>query len=628
MFGQIGRIVRRSLFARLAASLVVQLLVVSVVFLVGFVMLYRGSLREERTQAAEKIGLLLQVSLENAMLKRDIEGLREIVDRLGAQKDIVSVMILDPKGEIRFSSDPTRLGGRYDIPAGGLCLECRSFGTMPGTGSTFLDDRGREVLRAVKAVANRVPCDQCHGPVASHPVNGILVVDHAAEGIRGNAARSAAMLVGSGAVVLLGLVLATWIALRRSVLRPVATLTAASRALAAGDLSVRVRAPEADEIGDLARTFDAMADRLERSLEAVREREGLIQAVLDAVPDGIRVIDADHRVIRANRAFCEQVGRPLDEVVGRPCWAVSHGRGDPCISTLTTCPLVELRTPGATVKFNDRHRRGDAGEIAVEVAAAALRLPGPGEPRLAVVEAIRDLEALAQVSHQQKLAEIDRLATGVAHEIRNPLASIRLGLRAASSALESGEAVEASAAMRLIDPEIERCIGITTNLLKLSTPPNDRLDLVALDEVVRDVISLLVYEAGVDGVRIDLDLVENLRVIASDSEMRMVIINLAQNGLHAMPQGGVLAVTARRDAGFAVVEVADDGVGIRPEDLERIFLPFWSRRADGVHGTGLGLAICRSIVWRSGGTLTVSSELGKGSRFTLRLPDADHHDAP
>lgn len=624
MTGGARRLFRESLAARLAISLVAQLVVVSVVFLGGFVALYRSSLEAERAQAAEKVGLLLQVSLENAMLKRDIDGLRDIVERLGHVDDIVSVMILDPAGEVRFASRADRLGTRFDPARRALCPECRTTEGGGVAGAAFMREGEREILRSVKPVANREPCQQCHGPIADRPINGVLVVDHAADGLRHDALASAALFAGSGAVVLALVLVATWLLLRDRVTRPVGRLVGVSRALAGGDLSARVGVSRADEIGDLGRAFDTMADRLVTTLGDVQEREDFLQAVLDAVPDGIRVIDRDMRIIRANRAYVAQAGRTASEVIGRPCHEVSHGRCEPCVSTLVTCPIAELTSSGASIKFHDRHRRGEDDEIAVEVAAAALTLADRDGTRPVVVEAIRDLEAMALVSHEQKLSEIDQLATGVAHEIRNPLASIGLGLRAALADLGSGEIDEARATLALVEPEIERCLRITTALLKLSTPASDRLDLVVLDEAIREIVMLLVYEAESDGVTIALDLEPHLRVIASDSEMRMVVINLAQNALHAMPHGGQLRIDGRREAGSIVVEVSDEGVGIRPEDLDRIFLPFWSRRADGVHGTGLGLAISRTIVRRAGGSLTVASTVGRGSRFTIRLPDADH----
>lgn len=612
------------LFGRLAGSLALQLAVVSVLFLIAFVVLYRASLVSERTQAAEKIGLLLQVSLENAMLKRDIEGLRDIVERLGQQPDIASVMILDPKGEVRFSSRPERLGKRFDIGGGGLCPTCTTFDSMAGTGSVFLADDSAEVLRSIKAVPNREPCTVCHGTVASHPVNGILVVDHSAGGIRRQAAVTAAILAGSGAVVMLLLALGTWVTLRRFVLKPVEALSRTSRSLAGGNLEARSDLVGDDELAELGSTLDTMAGRLSESLGRVRQREDFLQAALDGMTDGIRVIDADYRVVRANRAFLAQTGLPADAVIGKPCWSSSHRRDEPCVPTLVSCPVAELKSSGQHMKFSDRHRRGDDEEMVVEVAAATMNVVDEKGSHLMVVEAIRDLEEMAKISHEQKLSEIGQLATGVAHEIRNPLASIRLALQAATHGIESGDCEDAKVSLRLVDQEIERCLGITGSLLKLSMPATGALDLVVLDELVAEVMSLLAWEAETARITVRLDLDPGLRVICSDSELRMVVTNLAQNAYHAMPDGGMLEISVKRENGEIVLSVSDEGVGIRPEDLESIFLPFWSLRADGVRGTGLGLAICRAIVKRAGGTITVVSTLGRGTRFTVRMPDADH----
>ena len=626
MIETLRRFLGRSLVRRLATSLVIQLVVVSIVFLGGFVLLYRGSLMAERTQAAEKLGILLQVSLENAMLKRDIEGLQEIVGRLGRQSDIVGVMILDPKGEVRFSSRPERLGQRFDIHGGGLCPDCNKFDSMAGMGTTFVSEGDHEVLRAVKSVPNREPCNQCHGATSGHPVNGILVVDHAAEGIRSSAAYSAAVLAGSGAFVLVALVFGTWWTVRSTVLAPIAELSRASRALAGGDLSTRVDLNGSDEMASLGRTFDAMAERLSLSLDQVREREDVLQATLDAIPDGIRVIDQDYRVVRANRAYMAQTGLTANEVIDRPCWASSHRRNEPCIPTLVSCPVVEMKSAGERMKFTDLHRIGEDEEIHVEVAAASMVVPTGTGMRLYVVEAIRDLEEMAKITHEQKLSEIGQLATGVAHEIRNPLASIRLGLQAASRGIASGDSEDAIASLRVVDQEIERCIEISGSLLKLSTPSSGMADLVSLSDTVREVMSLLGFEAEATNIRVVIDMEPMMRVLASDSEIRMVVTNLAQNAFHAMPHGGTLTVTGRHDGHEVQVTFTDEGVGIRPEDLDRIFLPFWSRRADGVRGTGLGLSICRAILKRSGGTITVASTLGQGSRFTVRMPDADNED--
>jgi signal transduction histidine kinase len=118
------------------------------------------------------------------------------------------------------------------------------------------------------------------------------------------------------------------------------------------------------------------------------------------------------------------------------------------------------------------------------------------------------------------------------------------------------------------------------------------------------------------------------RVLASESDLRMTVLNLIQNAFHAMPQGGRLTLITKRLEGRINIVVSDTGAGIAPQDLAQIFHPFFSRRADGKHGTGLGLSISRANVERDGGNISVNSELGKGSTFTVSYPDPEAGNGP
>ena len=138
-----------------------------------------------------------------------------------------------------------------------------------------------------------------------------------------------------------------------------------------------------------------------------------------------------------------------------------------------------------------------------------------------------------------------------------------------------------------------------------------------------EVVSLLRYEAEQIGVDMTLDLgASDLRVLATDSDMRMLILNLAQNAFHAMPSGGRFALRGRIEDGKIVIEAEDTGGGINPTVLPRIFDPFFSKRADGIEGTGLGLTICKAIVTRHGGTIQAETEAGHGATFNVSLPFA------
>jgi signal transduction histidine kinase len=178
--------------------------------------------------------------------------------------------------------------------------------------------------------------------------------------------------------------------------------------------------------------------------------------------------------------------------------------------------------------------------------------------------------------------------------------------------------------LELVDHEVVKCIEVTERLLKLSIPPSSQQELVVLERVVEDTLKLLGWEAQNKAIQVRFSVDgPPLRVLATDSDLRMMTLNLAQNACHAMPRGGSLVVRCWRDGDRVAVLFEDSGVGIEPADLPRIFDPFFSRRADGVNGTGLGLSITKNIVEGHGGTIRVESAPGAGTRFVVSLPDAD-----
>ena len=162
---------------KLLAGLALGLILASLVFLALFIETYRAQLSQERANASEQVTHLLQVSLENAMLKRDLPGLSEIVERLGQQPGIASVRIINPSREVRFASAPEHRGTSLSFEDLG-CPACGAAVDLPGSTSLMTDGKGREFLRSVAPIHNKPPCAACHGAAADHPVNGILVVDH------------------------------------------------------------------------------------------------------------------------------------------------------------------------------------------------------------------------------------------------------------------------------------------------------------------------------------------------------------------------------------------------------------------------------------------------------------------
>ncbi|MES9899195.1 MAG: ATP-binding protein [Sedimenticola sp.] len=608
----INKSLNRKFVLGTAAGLLVSLLV----FVILFIAHYKSVLKGERADAVSEVNYLLQTSLENAMMKRDLEGLRTIVSRLSEQQKIREVMIATPSGVIRFAGDQSKIGTQLSLEFVKPVIPVTRF---------ISDSGGKEMLRSINPVRNKPQCKECHGDIEKNPINGVLLVDYDATSIRRQARLTILFLMGSGALIVLINIAGGWWFIRRFILKPVDQLAAANRSMSAGNLDTRVLMSGDDELAKFGETFNRMAESLQRMMREVEEGKVYLKSLINAIPDGVRVLDEHYKIQLTNSAYRKQLLLD-DEVVGQLCYQSSHQRTTPCPANYTMCPVKEIDDHDEPVKFIHRHLRLDGSDIFVEVYAAPVRVIRGGEEIKLVVESIRDLSQAIKFSHEQKLADLGRLAAGVAHEIYNPLTSIRFALHAAlmNSRSNDGDEEEMEFYLQLVDREIDTCIEVTERLLKLSASPSSQSELVSVNDALTETISLLKWDADEFGITIVTDLKQNdLRVIATDSEIRMLTLNLTQNAFHAMPDGGRLNITGERKDNKVVIRFSDNGAGIPIENMERIFEPFFSRRASETAGTGLGLSICKTIVDHYSGLIEVESVEGEGTTFTVALPAAE-----
>ncbi|MCG8100226.1 MAG: ATP-binding protein [Candidatus Thiodiazotropha taylori] len=589
----------------------------TLVFLLLYIPIYQSELEGARAETANQVNKLLQVSLENAMLKRDLPGLSDMVQKLGEQKDIVRVFITNPAGEIRFSSRDGDFGKKLENPY----LESLQ------TTRFIQSESQQELLRSINPVHNKPACKECHGPAEQNPINGILYVDYDASSLRHKVSTTTLMLMSAGSLIVILNLAGGWWFINSHILRPVKQLKNASQALTDGNLQTRVEMQGADELSRLGSTFDLMAERLQEKLLELEEQRGFLQALVDAIPDGIRIIDEDFKVVLVNQAYCEQHRLEDKLEVGATCYGVTHNANKPCPPTLINCPIHEVSRCKKPIKVVHQHHRLDLTTFEVEIIAAPMTIQQGGKEKTLIVESIRDLEKAVKYSQEQKLSELGRLATGVAHEIHNPLASLKLAMDATKNEIVVSnnftDGIKQN--FELIDDQINNCIEITGKLLKLGALPQEYMELVDVAAAINDTLALIRWQADEANISIEENYKnEGLRVLASDSEIRMVALNLSQNAFHAMPGGGILTVTCSIVEDKVQMVFSDTGAGIRPKDLPYIFDPFFSRRADDVKGTGLGLSISLAIIEKYGGTIKVTSEVSVGSVFTVILPNAEH----
>ncbi|MBV2183157.1 MAG: cache domain-containing protein [Rhizobium sp.] len=239
----------------------------------------------------------------------------------------------------------------------------------------------------------------------------------------------------------------------------------------------------------------------------------------------------------------------------------------------------------------------------------------------------RQLEATTkQLVMSEKLAAIGEITAGVAHEINNPIAVMQGNLDVVRSVL-GDRASELSTELRLIDEQIHRVSQIVTKLLQFAKPEEyaGYVERHHAADVITDCLPLVQHLLGKADIAVDRQDTATRRVLMNRTEFQQVLINLIVNAIHAMPDGGRLALLSRdetREGRNGIrVDVSDTGVGMTPDVLARIFDPFFTTKRQ--HGTGLGLSISQTLVRRQGGTLSAESEPGKGTTFSIWLPEAN-----
>jgi two-component system NtrC family sensor kinase len=232
----------------------------------------------------------------------------------------------------------------------------------------------------------------------------------------------------------------------------------------------------------------------------------------------------------------------------------------------------------------------------------------------------------ATLAQSERLSSLGLLAAGISHEVNNPLGAIAatvdgLRRRQAKRTEESGgPPSDLVPTLGRIAAEVQRARGITDRLLKVSRPPGHSRTLIDVNRAVTDTLALLAYDIEHQRIETVTELAETLPPLAGDeSRFGQVLMNLVLNAIQAMGKGGRLILSTAARNGSVEIAVEDTGAGIAPEDLHRIYEPFFTTKPVG-QGTGLGLFITHRMVSEMSGVIDVRSKIGAGTRFTVTLP--------
>lgn len=366
------------------------------------------------------------------------------------------------------------------------------------------------------------------------------------------------------------------------------------------------------DITKLKEGEEALRDMIAQVTQSQKEW----QDTFDSITDLISIHDRDFNVVKVNKAFTQFLGLPYEQIIGKKCYELLHRTTAP----VSGCPHMRVLSDGKPAA--DEQFDATTGKT---LHISTYPFQAPDGSLIGTIHISRDVteekEREVRLIMTERLASLGQMAAGIAHEINNPLESVMIcaEMLLMQVGRDHYERSQFEKYLKIIDEEVLRCREITSNMLSFSRQTaHDQTDVDAhllLDKAV----ALVRYQGRLRNVTVIGHFASKLLVRGNEGELRQVFLAIVVNALDAMDNKGTLTIETGTQDGNVWIRISDTGPGIPPEILDKIFQPFFTTKL-GKGGTGLGLSIAHRIIANHHGSLTVSSEPGQGSTFTITLP--------
>jgi PAS domain S-box-containing protein len=606
-------------------TLVMTLLVFLVVAVLSVVFLGQllQQVLQETDQNAKDLGHYVFLQVQNALTDAANEGIRpsstspedihdyvrhalEINEGLQAQLDaaissplIYEVSITDDDGLVLISSDKI-LPGQF-LPR--------------RTALSQLVQRG--LLHQIKVLrgASRLYEQDYRFNLGEKPFGEVRIV--LSSGLL--LADIKAGLFRAGTIVLVALVISTLLAVvvSRAALAPIANISAQLDRISAGQYD----APgpndarfgdSGDELGQVSRKITQVGQQLRGVHEIFSTLRENMNSVMSGLEDGLLLFTRDARAVMISPAAEKFLGAQSGQLLGRRVTEIFPA-GHPLRDALRlegdelseVASETELQTPD--------------GPKRVGVSVQAIQEDGE---RMGALVTLRDLDSLESINTQlqvsERLAALGRITAGVAHEVKNPLNSMRLWLENLKESIPLEPDSNAAQAVQVLDKEIDRLDAVVKRFLDFTRPMEIRLEATHLPDLLKEVLEIAQPQFQKANVQVaQLLPIDVPEVYVDRALLQQAVLNLVLNAVDAMPEGGQLRVVLSRRGDMAEIAVGDNGRGISPENRQKIFQLFFTTRPG---GSGIGLASTFRIVQLHNGSINFTSEVGRGTTFRIELP--------
>lgn len=532
-----------------------------------------------------------------AALRRD-RGIRALLEGMvGYSHTVVYAAIVDPSGKVVVHSNPALEG--KPLPA----RESLQIVLARGTLRTLVSMLGEpQVYEA------QLPMRMGERPFGTVRVG--VSTSLLRQEVAGAVVRGLALALGA-------LVIAVFVGLGAGhvLLQSLRKIAQGMERLARGEYGATVDLSRDDELGELAARVNQLGERVQADQSQWQSEKVRMEGILNSLEDAVIFLNGKREVVFCNQAAEAVLGWRLDAIVGRSLDALLPGE-HPLVHVVGE--LFEGGAERRSVAMKVPSPGGGTRELAV----SSYRIPdgeqmGGGMLALKDLDPVRAVQSL--VTYSQKLAALGRLTSGVAHEVKNPLNAMRIHLELVKTRLE-GRQPEVRENLEVIAQEIQRLDRVVQGFLKFVRPQELRLRPVDVNALLQGVSQLMAPPAAAEaGTRVALDLTPDLPPVAGDVELlQQACTNLVTNAIQAMPHGGTVTLASRRGPEGAVeVCVSDQGVGIPPEDLDKIFRLYYTTKPS---GSGIGLSLVYRIMQMHDGRIDVESVVGQGTTVMLTLP--------
>jgi PAS domain S-box-containing protein len=422
-----------------------------------------------------------------------------------------------------------------------------------------------------------------------------------------------------GTILLLALVISTVLAavVSGAALAPLAKISAQLDRISAGQYDSTVPevtgfAGSGDELGQVSRKITQVGQQLRGVHEIFSTMRENMNSVMAGLEDGLLLFTRDARAVMVSPAAEKFLGAPAGQFLGRrvtEIFPIGHA-----LHEALHIDGDQLREVAAETELKTTE-----GDKRVSVSVQAIQEDGE---RMGALVTLRDLDSLESINTQlqvsERLAALGRITAGVAHEVKNPLNSMRLWLENLKESLPPDSDSGSKQAVQVLDKEIDRLDAVVKRFLDFTRPMNIRLEATQLAELLKEVLEIAQHQMQKANIQVaQLLPIDVPEVYVDRALLKQAVLNLVLNAGDAMPNGGQLRVVLSRRGEMAEIAVGDTGKGIPLEHRQKVFQLFFTTRPG---GSGIGLASTFRIVQLLNGSIDFTTEVGKGTTFRIELP--------